>query len=74
MRRHYARHRAEAHIAGWRDGDVRDLAQEMTALTLDNAVGTLFSTALAGEAQQVGKRRVDFSDALLARQTVMTPA
>jgi cytochrome P450 len=45
---------AQAHIAGWRDGDVRDLAQEMTALTLDNAVGTLFSTALPGEAQQVG--------------------
>src|ERR1700733_13430410 len=47
------RHTAQAHIAGWCDGDVRDLAQEMTALTLDNAVGTLFSTALPGEAQQV---------------------
>ena len=56
---------AQAHIRGWRDGDVRDLAQEMTALTLDNAVRTLFSTALPGEAQQVGPGD-DFPDALFA--------
>ena len=46
---------AQAHIRGWRDGEVRDLAQEMTALTLDIAVRTLFGTALPGEAHQVGR-------------------
>ena len=29
---------AEAHIRNWRDGEVRDIAQEMMALTLDVAV------------------------------------
>src|SRR3984957_17426143 len=59
---------AEAHIAGWRDGEVRDLAQEMTSLTLDNAVSTLFSTALPGEAQQVGRAMTFLMRYSLARQ------
>ncbi len=62
------RETAEAHISGWRDGDVRDLAQEMTSLTLDNAVGTLFSTALPGEAQQVGEAMTFLMRYSLARQ------
>ena len=33
---------AETHVRNWRDGDVRNMAQEMTALTLDIAVRTLF--------------------------------
>jgi DNA invertase Pin-like site-specific DNA recombinase len=59
---------AQAHISGWRDGEVRDLAQEMTALTLDNAVRTLFSTALPGEAQQVGRAMTFLMRYSLARQ------
>jgi cytochrome P450 len=59
---------ARAHISGWRDGEVRDLAQEMTALTLDNAVSTLFSTALPGEAQQVGRAMTFLMRYSLARQ------
>jgi cytochrome P450 len=62
------RETAETHISGWRDGEVRDLAQEMTSLTLDNAVSTLFSTALPGEAQQVGEAMTFLMRYSLARQ------
>jgi cytochrome P450 len=44
-----------AHLQTWRDGDVRDLAHEMMAVTLDIAVRTLFGTTLPGEAQHVGR-------------------
>src|SRR5215475_3059729 len=37
---------AEAHIRDWRDGERRNVSQEMTALTLDIAVKTLFGTTL----------------------------
>jgi cytochrome P450 len=50
---------AEAQIRKWRDGEERDIAQEMTALTLETAVRTLFGTTLPGEAKQVG-RSLDF--------------
>jgi cytochrome P450 len=46
---------AERHIHDWRDGEQRDLAGEMMALTLDVAVRTLFGTTLPAEAQQVGR-------------------
>jgi cytochrome P450 len=45
---------AQAHIGDWRDGEQRNIAQEMTALTLDIALRTLFGTTLPGEARQVG--------------------
>jgi cytochrome P450 len=45
----------QAHIRGWRDGEERNVGQEMMALTLDIAVRTLFGTTLPGEARQVGK-------------------
>ena len=45
----------QAHIRDWRDGEERNIAQEMTALTLDIAVRTLFSTTLPGESRQVGQ-------------------
>ena len=46
---------AQAHIHDWRDGEERNIAQEMTALTLDIAVRTLFGTTLPGESRQVGR-------------------
>jgi len=46
---------AQAHASEWRSGDVRDVAHEMTATTLDIAVRTLFGTTLPGEAEQVGR-------------------
>jgi cytochrome P450 len=46
---------AQAHIREWRDGEERDVAQEMTALTLDIAVRTLFGTTLPVEARRVGQ-------------------
>ena len=49
-----ARNRAGPHPR-WRDGEERNMAQEMTALTLDIAVRTLFGTTLPGEAHQVGR-------------------
>ncbi|HKV05252.1 MAG TPA: cytochrome P450 [Candidatus Acidoferrales bacterium] len=45
----------EAHIREWRGGEERNVAQEMTSLTLDIAVRTLFGTTLPGEARQVGQ-------------------
>jgi cytochrome P450 len=45
---------AQVHIRDWRDGEERNIAQEMTGLTLDIAVRTLFGTTLPGEARQVG--------------------
>ena len=44
----------ESHIGDWRDGEERNIAEEMTALTLDIAVRTLFGTTLPGESRQVG--------------------
>jgi cytochrome P450 len=46
---------AEAHVHGWKDGEVRDVAQEMAALTLDIAVRTLFGATLPAEARGVGR-------------------
>src|SRR5579864_3130395 len=45
---------AQTHIRDWREGEARNIAQEMTALTLDIAVRTLFGTTLPGEANKVG--------------------
>ncbi len=45
---------AQAHIRDWRDGDRRNISQEMTGLTLDIAVKTLFGTTLPNESRQVG--------------------
>ena len=46
---------AQAQVRNWRDGETRNIAQEMTELTLEAAVRTLFGTTLPGEAQQVGR-------------------
>jgi cytochrome P450 len=45
---------ADTHSKTWRDGEIRDLAQGMMAMTLDIAVRTLFGTRLAAEAENVG--------------------
>lgn len=46
---------AEVHSQEWHNGDARDMAHEMMALTLDIAVRTLFGTTLPGEAEQIGQ-------------------
>ncbi len=46
---------AEMKARDWRDGDTRNMAEEMMELTLEAAVRTLFGTTLPGEAQQVGR-------------------
>src|SRR5579864_1037164 len=46
---------AKAQVRNWRDGETRNLAQEMMELTLEAAVRTLFGTTLPGEAQHVGR-------------------
>ncbi len=46
---------AETKMRDWRDGDTRNMAEEMMELTLEAAVRTLFGTTLPGEAQQVGR-------------------
>lgn len=59
---------AERHIHAWRDGEQRDLAGEMMALTLDVAVRTLFGTTLHTEAQQVGRSMTFLMRYQLGRQ------
>ncbi len=46
---------AETHVRSWRDGDQRNMAEEMMALTLGIAVRTLFGSTLPGEAADVGR-------------------
>jgi len=46
---------AETHVRRWRDGETRDLAREMMALTLQIAVRTLFGAALPSAAEEVGR-------------------
>jgi cytochrome P450 len=46
---------AEAQVRNWRDGESRNVAEEMMELTLEAAVRTLFGTTLPGEAQHVGR-------------------
>ena len=46
---------AEARVGGWRDGEARNIGQEMTSLTLEIAVRTLFGTTLPEEARGVGQ-------------------
>ncbi|MGA3295028.1 MAG: cytochrome P450 [Candidatus Acidiferrales bacterium] len=46
---------AQAHVREWRDGEARNMAQEMMALTLEIAVRTLFGATLPAEARQVGE-------------------
>ncbi len=46
---------ANAHLGEWRDGETRNIGHEMTGLTLDIAVRTLFGTTLPGEAKKVGE-------------------
>jgi cytochrome P450 len=46
---------AEAHIRDWRDGDRRNMSEEMMALTLGVAVRTLFGSQLPVEAAEVGR-------------------
>lgn len=45
----------ESNIRGWRDAELRNIGQEMTALTLQIAVRTLFGTTLPEEARDVGR-------------------
>jgi cytochrome P450 len=45
---------AETRARVWKDGEVRDIAQEMMSLTLDIAVRTLFGATLPGESEKVG--------------------
>ena len=59
---------AQRHIHGWRDGEQRDLAGEMMALTLGVAVRTLFGTTLPAEAPQVGHSMTFLMRYQLSRQ------
>jgi cytochrome P450 len=47
--------RARAHMEGWRDGDVRDIAEEMMRLTIGIAVQTLFGIEMKSETIGVGQ-------------------
>src|SRR6202167_4240458 len=46
---------ANMHMRKWRNGEVRDIADEMMAMTLDITVRTLFGTTLSVKAEEVGK-------------------
>ena len=67
---------AQAQIRNWREGETRNVAQEMMELTLEAAVRTLFGTTLPGEAQRVGRAMTFLMRYSLARarQPVRIPA
>ncbi len=46
------------HMTPWRDGDERNMAQEMMAMTLDITVKTLFGASLPAEAHKVGEAMI----------------
>src|SRR5580704_17771766 len=46
---------ALAQARTWRDGETRNMAEEMMQLTLEVAVQTLFGTSLAGESEKIGR-------------------
>jgi cytochrome P450 len=56
------------HISRWRDGEERNVSQDMMGLTLDIAVRTLFGTTLPGEAEQVGRAMTFLMRYSLSRQ------
>ena len=46
---------AQRTIANWRDGEVRDLSRDMTRLTLEIVVKTLFNSDVSQDADHVGQ-------------------
>jgi cytochrome P450 len=46
---------AEGHVAGWRDGDVRDAHAEMMTLTQAIVAKTLFDAEVADESYEIGR-------------------
>jgi len=46
---------ALAQTRRWRDGETRNMAEEMMQLTLEVAVQTLFGTSMAGESEKIGR-------------------
>jgi len=58
----------ESTIRSWRDGETRNIGQEMTALTLQIAVRTLFGAALPEEARSVGRAMTFLMRYSLSRQ------
>jgi cytochrome P450 len=62
-------------IAGWRDGETRDIHAEMMRLTLQIVAKTLFDADVDGEAQQVGhalEAIMDFNSDF--RRLILTPS
>jgi len=62
-------------IAGWRDGETRDVHAEMMRLTLQIVAKTLFDADVDGEAQQVGhalEAIMDFNSDF--RRLILTPS
>src|SRR5262249_56317721 len=45
---------AERMAASWRDGEVRDLLEDMTQLTLEIIAKTLFGADVSGQAREIG--------------------
>src|SRR5579859_7850472 len=46
---------AQAHVCNWRNGEIRDIAEEMTALMLEMVVQVLFSATLACVADEISR-------------------
>ncbi len=62
-------------MAGWRDGEMRDIHAEMMRLTLQIVAKTLFDADVDGDAQQVGhalEAIMDFNSDF--RRLILTPA
>jgi cytochrome P450 len=72
---------AERLLAGWKDGEERDIHQEMMRLTLQVVGKTLFDADVAGDAHEVGKSLeelleigANFRRTVFVPQWIPTPA
>jgi cytochrome P450 len=60
-------------LAGWREGETRDLQTEMTRLTLEITGKTLFGADVGGEAPDVGRAMADAMDSFEKRVSRLFP-
>ncbi len=61
---------AQQMLVGWRDGQTRDVHQEMMGLTLEIVAKSLFGTDVSREAGKVGQAMRDLTNQLLAMPNI----
>lgn len=64
---------AESRLARWRDGETRDVHDEMMAITLDIGARTLFGADIGARAVDVGRALEDVMESFTARFDSLVP-